>query len=162
MDHHDNRALFRANSSLPHSELRTHCTRHHQHQHSSSHKPFQGPDCTTQYTILLSLTGAFSIGRACSHSRTLLRLMFSRQMFLFLFLHARKTPPASLLEGSHVGPYQDPPSPPLDLAPSLLPPPPLFPFWVPSSPALTPCSPKCGCADPQRLSDRLCSSKGRH
>lgn len=26
----------------------------------------------------------------------------------------------------------------------------------------TPCSPKCGCADPQRLSDRLCSSKGRH
>lgn len=43
---------------------------------------------------------------------------------------------------------------------SLLPPP--LPIQVPASPALNPCSPKCGCADPQRLSDRLCSSKGRH
>lgn len=52
---------------------------------------------------------------------------------------------------------------PLAFAGFLLPPPPLQKKkkYLPAQPWF-PVAPKCGCADPQRLSDRLCSSKGRH
>lgn len=94
--------------SLPHSEHRTHCTRHHQHQHWPSHKPFQGRGraqyALSDYLTLPYLGGGLSIGIACSHStansRSLLRLMFSlHKTFLFLILTLSKDPTCQPLGG---------------------------------------------------------------